>query len=184
MDERERALVEAIENHGDDHAYLVYADLLAERGDPRAELIVLQADPKRAVEAGRYLERECDAILGPLAKFAVARELHLSWHLGFVREARIMPTGPRRARAVVTALFATPNSRFLRRLDVYDAELDQPALEALVAELGRPRTLETITLLPIVFFEERIALPDIDLGAAERDHADLNAEIERLLEDT
>ena len=54
-----------VENPYDSDAYLVYADWLQARGDPRGELIALQAAGKD-MEANELLAKHVDYFLGPL----------------------------------------------------------------------------------------------------------------------
>lgn len=82
----EAAIARAPEEPG---GYLVLADWLQQRGEPRGELIVVQhalaaapRDPAlRAREAALFADH-ADRLLGPLAHLGDAR---IDWHCGFVR---------------------------------------------------------------------------------------------------
>src|SRR5262249_51840030 len=81
-------------------AYLVYGDHLQGQGDPRGELIALQAavlrdpaDKELGKRVDRYLTEHADALLGPLSKIP-PKEVMLIWHLGFVRDV-VVDSGPR-----------------------------------------------------------------------------------------
>jgi uncharacterized protein (TIGR02996 family) len=79
-------LQELAANPDDVATYLVYADLLQTRGDPRGELIALQHAGETAA-ADTLLRRHAKHFFGSLA----ARPGVLSdvkWHLGFIRSCR------------------------------------------------------------------------------------------------
>jgi uncharacterized protein (TIGR02996 family) len=115
---------------GDVAPYLVYADWLQQRGDPRGELVTLQhamfrqAEPKAFMEfkqreqALRFAHER--AWLGAVTVAATHR-LKLEWRLGFVESARIAasanPTEPPLA-AVLGALLASPAGCAVRALDL------------------------------------------------------------------
>src|ERR1043165_1674592 len=71
----------------DEGPYLVYADWLQSRGDPRGELIVVQhargpAWAKLRIRERELLSRYRDALLGPAALHHDAR--HFDWRRGFI----------------------------------------------------------------------------------------------------
>jgi uncharacterized protein (TIGR02996 family) len=122
VDERERLLSaiaadpDAIEN------WLVYADWLTDRGDPRGELIVLElaietsTANEEAVERHRALLRDETAWLSPRLE-AESHHLQLTLWRGFIREAEVF--GPRDdlpTRETLAALFADPHACLLRTL--------------------------------------------------------------------
>src|SRR5512146_1820960 len=92
MDRRAELEAKLFDNPRDPEARLVYADLLQSQGDPRGELIALQHRGKHA-DAEAYLEEHRDALLGPLARFGKTFDHDskpaFTWHLGFIRSARI-----------------------------------------------------------------------------------------------
>lgn len=115
---------------GDTAPYLVYADWLQQRGDPRGELIALahamhaQSDPrefmafKQREQAIRFAHER--AWLGELV-VAAAHRLKLEWRLGFVERARIAATrNPSEPPldAVLAALLASPAGCLVRALDL------------------------------------------------------------------
>lgn len=76
-------------------AYLVYGDWLQQKGDPRGELVALQAAlvdaPANEFVRLKMAEEELLAahpvhFYGPLARFPAARRTHLEWSMGFVEE--------------------------------------------------------------------------------------------------
>jgi uncharacterized protein (TIGR02996 family) len=177
MIDRAAELEAAIASAPDDpEPYLVYADWLQAIDDPRGLLIVLQHHGHEE-RARALIEEHREHFLGPLARFGdqtvgaggaaggaaggVAgeqarrdRKLELSWHLGFIREARIgwgpgARGGARRAAVeALGALLALPSSRFLRHLAIESALLEGradfgPFLEAL-AGTARPPPLRSL----------------------------------------
>ena len=77
----------------DDHSYFVYGDWLQAQGDPRGELIALQAatlrDPTNveiAKQVTEWLARNDEAFLGELGG-----DMTVGWRLGFVRDVRLAP---------------------------------------------------------------------------------------------
>ena len=130
------------ENVDDEHAYLVYGDWLQMRGDPRGELIALQAaarrnpgDKKLAKLVDEYIEEHADHLLGPLGDACM-----VSWHLGFIRDARFLPDKD----DSVSVLLEHPSGRFVQTLIV---ERARPAkiVELLLAK-RKPATLANLRL--------------------------------------
>lgn len=121
--------------------YLVYADLLQSGGDPRGELIVLQAGDDRErpdvkAEEQRLLANHAGYFMGALAEYP--REVDLEWRLGFVESARIVVAGE--GADLLRTLLTLPSARWLRALtlsEVDDSEDLERALEVL-AELRPP----------------------------------------------
>ena len=87
-------------------AYLVYGDWLQGQGDPRGELIALQAAATakaRKAEASLLARHETMFLLDGVA---------VEWHLGFWRSARILDN----TKATLRKLVRHPSAKFLRRL--------------------------------------------------------------------
>jgi Leucine-rich repeat (LRR) protein len=103
---------------GDEQAWAVFGDLLADAGDSRGELIALDQRARASErpfeqsllehQARELFEREHRRWLGPLADAG----LDIVWERGFVREVVIA----RAHVAAVRALLALPTSALLRRL--------------------------------------------------------------------
>lgn len=79
-------------------AYLVYSDWLSEKGDPRGELIAVQAKLKETpndttlIASQRALfEKHGKTWLGPLAAKEHKDHLVLGWHLGFLSKVHVGP---------------------------------------------------------------------------------------------
>jgi uncharacterized protein (TIGR02996 family) len=134
---------------GDTAPYLVYADWLQQRGDPRGELITLQhamhqqrdtktfMEFKQREQALRFAHER--AWLG-VVTVAAAHRLKLEWRLGFVESARVAastyPSEPTLA-AVLGALLASPAGCAVRSLDL-TAPSDGRVDEILAAVAGLP----------------------------------------------
>ncbi|HEU0034637.1 MAG TPA: TIGR02996 domain-containing protein [Kofleriaceae bacterium] len=142
----EADLVAAIEADPDDTAaYLVYADWLIERGDPRGELITLHAEDPTCAAAERHLERHRRELLGPLAVHA--GHVTLDWQLGFVRAAHLIAIDEPAVMRLLDAVLESPACRFLRTLVIQLVERSAlTAIDARLARAGSPRTLEQLEL--------------------------------------
>lgn len=115
---------------GDTASYLVYADWLQQRGDPRGELIALQHAMHQERDTKTFLafkQREQAlrfaherAWLGDVT-VACAHRLKLDWRLGFVEDARIAastyPSEPPLAE-VLGALLRSPAGCAVRGLEL------------------------------------------------------------------
>lgn len=112
----------------DPEPYLVYADWLQRRSDPRGELITLQDALARephdaallAAEAA-LLEAHREHLFGSLTDLREHAEL--SWRLGFIDRARLFIRGTHKLGLDDESLLLTflrhPSSRFLRQLVVH-----------------------------------------------------------------
>ena len=113
---------------GDPSPYLVYADWLQQRGDPRGELIALshamhaQSDPrefmafKQREQAVRFAHERL--WLGDVVVAAAAR-IKLDWKLGFVERARLaVDASQLPLETVLSALLASPCGCAVRVLDL------------------------------------------------------------------
>lgn len=105
-------------------AYLIYADALQERGDPRGELIALQhwaaLDPDRreiARRADEFLFAHRVEFLGGLLVYP-ARHFELDWHMGFLQRVRMTFEKPGDARDALQALIDLRSAIFLRHLEI------------------------------------------------------------------
>jgi uncharacterized protein (TIGR02996 family) len=132
--------------------FLVYADWLQARGDPRGELAALQhrlatspTDELRE-EEGRLLSARAAALLGPLADCPqIAR---LGWRLGFVERACLfVDRSPDYDEPTLMRTFlAHPACRFLRELVLCDRDL---RLDSLADALLRAPPRPTVTRLQL-----------------------------------
>ena len=142
-------------------AYLVYGDWLAERGDPRGELIAVQAKLKETPADATLQEREkklladnANTWLGDLAG-KDEKDLAIRWRLGFIDSVRFGPaldayewSSLDFAEALGTAL-ALPGAHFIRELVFGSQESDdypaswQNCIDALV-EHGVPKALRRL----------------------------------------
>ncbi len=105
--------------------YLVYGDVLQERGDPRGELMALQharllnpQDKRLRGAETAFIAEEQEALLGQLVENLDS--LHLDWHMGFIRSARVFGGASlskrRPLERVLEELFDHPSSVFLEEL--------------------------------------------------------------------
>ena len=104
--------------------YLVYADWLQARGDPRGELIVVQhaiaeagakVPPALRKREAEILVRHQDVLLGDLVY--EREDSILEWRFGFLRAATLHPsTEVQSLSTIVGDLLAHPSSRFLEEL--------------------------------------------------------------------
>ena len=118
----------------DDGGYLVYADWLQSRGDPRGELIAaahraVQVPADRAALRRReWLRDELVADLVP--PLALGRALSLRWHLGFVTAATLDVTQCYRLElwppALIERILVHPVCRLLRTLTLTSMHADRP----------------------------------------------------------
>jgi uncharacterized protein (TIGR02996 family) len=121
------ALEAAIDrNRADPGPYLVYADWLQSKGDPRGELIVVQHkrslgdDPKARDRERQLLATHTSAFLGPLADMPRAHGGNaLVWRHGFVRAAFVgAGDGRNDIAGMLDAFLSHPSARFLEELSI------------------------------------------------------------------
>lgn len=165
MTDRAAELEAAIASAPDDpEPYLVYADWLQGIEDPRGMLIVLQHHG-HAEQARALIDEHRAHFLGPLAPLVASdeargstarqhRRLELTWHLGFLREARFCwspgarGTARREVVEALEALLALPSSRFLRHLAIepspYHGGADFRPLLRVVEGSARPPPLRSL----------------------------------------
>ncbi|HEY1813965.1 MAG TPA: TIGR02996 domain-containing protein [Kofleriaceae bacterium] len=141
-----------LEHPDDREAYMVYADHLQSLGDPRGELIALQANGR---PADQFIAEHADALLGPLAEHQKTHDGRadeaFTWQLGFIRSARLSFDSNEGDEVsldeILELLLTDPSAKFLRELIVPINMLDDgmyfgPVVQKL-AEIGAPalRTL-------------------------------------------
>ncbi|NMO21886.1 WGR domain-containing protein [Pyxidicoccus fallax] len=151
-------------NPDDADAYLVYGDWLQSQGDPRGELIALQAAALKATgdeaanlkkQISKFLKSHKDALLGELADAEDEEELKVEWHLGFIRSARVGQKdydSERDVPELVKELIAHPSAKFLRELTLGMASFDGEnsyddvvaSLTAALSEQGGSKTLQSL----------------------------------------
>jgi uncharacterized protein (TIGR02996 family) len=122
---------------GSDDDFLVYADVLQQRGDPRGELIHVQhalaKKPKdKALKTAetKLFKDHADALLGPLAPWKKS----LTWKLGFVDTATF--TGEMK-RTEYDVLLDHPSMAHVRELDMNVGHHGAPGVVLRLA--GKPR---------------------------------------------
>lgn len=116
----------------DPAAWLVYGDWLEEAGDPRGELVAIQArhardpgNPELLAAQHALFERHGDVLLDGLHDFLSPRRgsaplLRLSWEYGFIWTANVTPAGHSIDELIVglRALLQHPSARFLHVLSL------------------------------------------------------------------
>ncbi len=136
--------------------FLVVADRLQVEGDPRGELIMLQAQrleqgdtPERLAAEAAYIQKHDRALLGKLWKTPTV--FSFDWQLGFIREARLSTHDL--ARRHVEKL-----SKLTRDL----LELESSALlEALTFAVPGRQGVETQAVLDALVEVARVAPPTL-----------------------
>lgn len=154
--ERNEALEAAIASSPDDRAgYLVYADWLNDRGDPRGELIALQSARTIVGRVDGFIDAHAAELLGELSLYlrrrltgafessTYAGHVELNWHLGFVREARLIVTRAQaeqgiRGVGLGSRLLALASARFLRSLTLEGDGHDPSEVRALLGNERLP----------------------------------------------
>lgn len=126
--------------------YLVYADWLIERGDPRGDWIRLQivADAETAEDA--WLVKHGAALVGPIAAWmrSPADPRPFTWFRGFIREAQLVGGFP--IADAVRAFLDGPSAVALHALDMCEECARGPQPEALmeVVATRAPRSVQRV----------------------------------------
>jgi uncharacterized protein (TIGR02996 family) len=119
--------------------YLVYGDWLQQSGDPRGELVALQAarltasGPELArllIAERELLDANAKRFYGPLIRYRAARHFGLEWFCGFVRAM------DGSAFKDSSEFYRHPSARFLRRVAPYNHELDLEDAPPLLSHLA------------------------------------------------
>lgn len=126
---------------GSDDDFLVWGDRLAQRGDPRGELIHVQhalaAKPKdrklRAAQAALFAKHPELAPSAKSRKVNILLRQKLTWRLGYIDTARVDRVTP----DVFAALIDHPSAQFLRRLEVVVGSRLVTAIVLLLARAPR-----------------------------------------------
>jgi uncharacterized protein (TIGR02996 family) len=150
-----------LENPDDDAPYLVYADWLMGKGDPRGELIVMQHDadeaegPRKAAlkkAAKALFEQHAAYFLGPLAN--AKDNFKALWRYGYVRKLELQWPSKRSnsddALALLSGALQHPSCRFILDLQVgcvFDMwELDFQGVVDTLTALKKPYTVRSLDL--------------------------------------
>jgi len=154
--------------------YLVYADWLQERGDPRGELITL-SHAGRAEAFQAHLAAHRRALLGELAVDTSSHDgrfqaMELTWHLGFIRRALFRyaaySTEDRHVPPIaelVQALFASQAGRFVRELALGVTEPGESHRAALRELFAVPHPLiHTLTLCEFKHEDSELSWVELD----------------------
>lgn len=153
-------------------AYLVYGDWLQSQGDPRGELIAIQAALANAPSddeltrkskelIARYDKRFLGATLAPLS----VEDMSAYWRFGFIQELYIGGTySGTTCRGAWKELLDTGSAKFLESLELNELETEYgtPMFGSFIGELaehGVPKTLRRL-----VFDPKDYQLSWVDLG--------------------
>lgn len=128
----------------DDSLLLVYADWLQQHGDPRGELIALEAAARAAPghERVQWRKRRTELFERHPELVPLGQRLELEWHLGFVRRVEF------NEGADVCAVLEHPSLAFVRTVVFVDfrpdaelfPHLNKPSLRTIaLGDPGRPR---------------------------------------------
>ncbi len=158
------ALEAAILKAPDDiDGYLVYGDWLQSKGDPRGELIAVQAallgkpnDQALQKKERDILAEHAEALLGDLMEIDAAdQEIILGWRLGFLASVALggdgeSVPGELDADAAYRKIMRLGSSRFIRELKFLalgteEGEPDYSELIQCVADVGVPPLLRSLT---------------------------------------
>jgi uncharacterized protein (TIGR02996 family) len=152
-----------LDNPDDAHAYQVYGDWLQSQGDPRGELVAVQAArlaspgvAELAAAEQKLLKKHAARFLGGLAAFATTADgrdtAAFAWHLGFLRTARLAWDHHANEEAEVdlaestTTLLSHPSARFLHGLTIGinrdDPDCEYQGVLDAIAETGHPALRE------------------------------------------
>lgn len=150
-----------IDNPNDLDGYLVYGDWLQGEGDPRGELIALQAALVRGSAISsrdsaalskaidKIFAEHADLLLGDLQRYS-DKELKLDWHLGFIEGATIRIASQPVAEAALKLLVGHPSARFLRSLWIAPVAkgkaVDPMPFVQILLDEQRPRTLTDLRI--------------------------------------
>lgn len=155
---RNPELIDAILASPDDPGpYLVYADWLQSRGDPRGELIMVQHQLQARPDDAALLERQ-NKLIEQLAPARLAHMekkkrsarmkadsgyCHIEWRLGFIVAARIgrcSDRPPYTVRELVASLLAHPSAQVLQSLTIGAlGPQDEYDYTAVIEEICRAR---------------------------------------------
>lgn len=151
-----------------DEPRLVYGDWLQAEGDPRGELVTLQAERRRRPDDLMLFEAEValvDRLRAHLFGDAAPHlaRVHVEWHLGFVERLHVREDGdPDLLEELLDELLARPVMRCLRHLalgcDTSDGA--RVATAVLAKRLASLPLLESLALVdepPILAVEHDLA---------------------------
>jgi hypothetical protein len=136
-------------------AYAVYGDWLAERGDPRGELVALQLalaagyDQATAERAQRLLDEYAWEWLGKLA-WLDGDELLLEWRHGFVKEVWFGNVEAANARSTDThieELARLPSMAFVERIEIGPKDVWFDDAFRTMGRVGLPATARALVIV-------------------------------------
>jgi uncharacterized protein (TIGR02996 family) len=187
MDTSERLEAAILADRDDVELYLVLADELQSRGDPRGELIVMQ-NQIQAIEdlkQRRTMQRRCDQwiakhdLLGPLRDFGTSvfgRHAEVTWRYGFIRCLEIgwgvdCKDTPAMAHQLLADILHHPSSTFITWLVLGpspgDEHMSLDCLVDAVVDTACPKALRTLHLGKLTDWPlERTSTGDVGRASA------------------
>lgn len=124
-----------LEQPNDAARYAVYGDWLQAQGDPRGELVSVQAALASTKDTKRFLElkqTEQRLLEGVTAELGDVRQVTFGWRYGFVNKVELRLDVPQ-VTGAVTSLLKHPALRFVQGVRSLLPGLDQtPVVEALI----------------------------------------------------
>lgn len=125
----------------DDGAYVILGDLLQLEGDPRGELIALDAAYLRGSDRSTWSRRRTEILEQHLElQPRVAINLHYSWHLGYVRRITL-GTSPNFGQ-----VFGHPSLRFVTELVFLDPRSGSGFVSLLVEACEQTPLLRSLAI--------------------------------------
>lgn len=140
---------------GDEDAYLVFADALLERGDPRGDLIALFANDPSSLGVRStlqtWLASDAELLAGPLT--ARLPRMKPTWKLGYLESIHVAfdylrDSAEFSAASLLASAFCHPSTRLLRQLTVGEPAQrgrDYGAVLTTIAASG-PDALRTLSI--------------------------------------
>ncbi len=158
--------------------YLVYGDVLQDRGDPRGELVALQQPPggarerKPTKEERALLARHAETLLPGLQ--GLEDLLQLDWRWGFIRAARLASTYQRHEATepqvsleeVLGRLLDLDSARYLRELTVGIVTFEDNDYSGIAQVIGERHLPALASLFLGDFDSEETELNWSSIGAA------------------
>jgi hypothetical protein len=127
--------------------WLVFADSLQSKGDPRGELIAL-ANAGDFGKRDAHVKAHANALLGPAAKH-LGGPLTIDWKWGFIDSAEIAGDASVNFVAVLEALLGGPHAEHLRSLTLTGLTPDEAAvdLSPVIARASKVASLQHVRLI-------------------------------------
>ena len=130
-------------------AYLVYADWLQTRGDPRGTLIALhdamRLDPSNGPARAAATELLASAGRELLGELHMRNDVDVTWYQGFVHTVRLRGATIQQILSALRSMHATPAGAFVQAIAITHVEEPDRVVRLLV-ETRLPRTLRHLAI--------------------------------------